>query len=92
MYQSSLLVTVYTMLLTNFYLQDTTNEIAEDDGQDDEELDLAFASNSSFIKSWRGPVFIIAMLVLLVCLIGCYMSLWSNRMSAWPSLPGKYFA
>ena len=79
------------MFLTYFNLQDTTNEIAEDNGQDDEELELAFASNSSFLRSWRAPVFIIVILILLVCLVGCYMSLWSNRMSDWPSLPGKIF-
>ena len=65
-------------------------ETEQENDQDDEELELAFASSSSsFLKSWRGPAFILFVAVLLMCLVGSYMSLWSNRRSEWPALPGK---
>ena len=65
-------------------------ETEQENDQDDEELELAFASSSSsFLKSWRGPAFILFVAVLLMCLVGSYMSLWSSRRSEWPALPGK---
>lgn len=67
----------------------TIQETEQENEQDDEELELAFASSSSFFKSWRGPAFILFVAVLLMCLVGSYMSLWSNRRSEWPALPGK---
>ena len=68
--------------------QESTKEDNSDNGQDDEELELAFASNNNLLKSWRGPVFTIFVIVLLICLVGSYASLWNNRMSEWPALPG----
>ncbi|XP_065058607.1 inner nuclear membrane protein Man1-like [Rhopilema esculentum] len=72
---------------TDSIAEESTKEDNIDNGRDDEELELAFASNNNLMKSWRGPVFMIFVIVLLICLVGSYASLWSNRMSEWPALP-----
>ncbi len=58
---------------------------SEDNEQEEEELEVAFARPAGFLNQMKGPVFVLVVAILLMCLVGSYVSLFSDRLSALPA-------
>eukprot|EP00794_Sanderia_malayensis_P007490 gene7490-8321_t len=62
----------------------TPDKNPEDNEQDEEELEVAFAHPTGFVNTLKGPLFAVLVSILMTCLVGSYISLFSSGLTELP--------